>query len=131
MFKKAITVIAASVGMAGCATNQVDPATQAKANEPLLCDGKAQCDRYWQAAQVWVVGNSGYKVQTVTDSVIQTYGPMGHDTTLAFVVLREPQGGEKSRILVKAGCANMFGCHPPALKAIAEFKDYVRRTDTK
>lgn len=97
-----------------------------EANEPLLCANKAQCDTYWQRAQVWVSTHSGYKVQTATDAIIQTYGPFGAKVELAHQVLRLPNENGSARIIIKSNCDNIFGCHPEPYRAAVDFKRFVR-----
>ena len=71
----------AAVGIAlfaGCSTQgQVGAETMEQATAPLTCTSKAECDAWWGRAQVWVTNHSDYKLQTVTDSIIQTAGPSG------------------------------------------------------
>ena len=66
----------------------------------------------WDAAQLWVVQNSGYRLQTTTDVVIQTFGPIDYSTDLAAQVTKEPNGNNRYRIIVSLYCANLLGCFP-------------------
>lgn len=125
MFKK-LVCFTAGVLMLGCASKPIDPAVMSAAETPLICSNKAECDIYWQRAQVWVGNNSGYRIQTVTDSIIQTYGPMGQKVELAFNVSKNPGNDGSARIMIAAACDNMFGCRPNKFEAIAAFKQFVR-----
>src|SRR5881409_229222 len=87
-------------------------ATTPESKEPVLCTNKTQCDLYWQRAQGWVANNSGYRLQTITDVVIETYGPLSTQTGLAFRITKVPDDKDGARIYVLPGCANVFGCSP-------------------
>lgn len=118
-------LVALSV-LAGCATS---PAlTQAEIEElhkPLTCKDKNECDLLWQHAQVWLSANSGYRIQSATDTVISTYGPMNNSPTLAYQITKIPDGSGGARIAITGGCANIFGCIPRLENAALDFKRYV------
>lgn len=123
---KKIIVLCVCCALLGCVSAPVTPEILAAANEPLLCADKKQCDFYWQRAQVWVSGNSGYKIQTVTDALIQTHGPFGSKVELAHKIVRAPNEDGSARILISSACDNMFGCQPSRESAAANFKRFVR-----
>lgn len=93
--------------------------------DPVLCVGKPQCDIYWQRAQAWVANNSEYRVQTVTDTVIETQGPQPARTGWAFRVTRVPDDKDGARIYILATCANAFGCSPASSDTVTAFKRFV------
>ena len=97
-----------------------------EAAEPVLCTSKAQCDVYWQRAQAWVANNSEYRLETVTDTVLETYGPLAGRTGLAFRITKVPDDKEGARIYVLPACSNAFGCSPTPAAAITDFKRFVR-----
>ena len=101
-------------------------ATTPESKEPVLCINKAQCDVYWQRAQGWVANNSGYRLQTITDIVIETSGPVSNKTGLAFRITKVPDDKEGARIYVLPSCANVFGCSPSPTDAAIAFKRFVR-----
>jgi hypothetical protein len=101
-------------------------ATTPESKEPVLCTSKTQCDLYWQRAQAWVANNSGYRLQTTTDIVIETYGPVSSQTGLAFRITKVPDDKEGARIYVLPGCANVFGCSPSPTDAAIAFKRFLR-----
>ena len=103
-----------------------EQAATPESKEPVLCINKAQCDAYWQRAQAWVANNSGYRLQTVTDVVIETYGPVSTQTGLAFRITKVPDDKEGARIFVIPSCANVFGCTPTPTDAVIAFKRFVR-----
>ncbi len=99
---------------------------QAAYEKPLICEGKEQCDLFWERVSFYINNNSTYKIQTANDNLIQTYSPTGGTTNLGYNISREPLGGGKYRLWVKAWCANMFGCYPDVYEEIANVKIYVR-----
>jgi hypothetical protein len=93
--------------------------------EPVLCVGKAQCDIYWQRAQAWVANNSEYRLQTVTDTVIETQGPSVGRPALAFRITRVPDDKDGASIYILAVCGNTLGCSPTSADAVTAFKRFV------
>jgi hypothetical protein len=125
--KKLIGVIGL-VLMGGCATTP-DPqrlAMQEQINQTIpTCSGVDDCNAKWEAAQLWIVHNSAYKIQTATSVLIETYNPSQNNPSLAARVTKEPQGGGKYRLLVALWCDNMFGCVPDAYAKALEFNKAV------
>jgi hypothetical protein len=118
---------AAIVLLAGCSTQgQVSGDTMEQATAPLTCTNKAECDAWWSRAQVWVNNHSEYKMQTVTDSIIQTTGPSGGKRALAYQITKTPSNEGTATIGFAAHCDNMLGCEPNPWKAGADFKQFVR-----
>lgn len=115
-------LIAAAALLAGCATP--DPALQDEARRTTpTCSAAPDCEAMWNAAQLWIVKNAGWKLQTVTPVVLQTYGPstVTHDSTrLAVTVTREPDGAQ-FRIVARMSCGNPFGCTPEPLPSLVAF----------
>jgi hypothetical protein len=94
-------------------------------NSIPTCEGADDCKAKWDAAQLWVVKNAGYKIQTATDVVIETYNPTESGVELAARVTKEPLGGGKYKILVRLWCNNIFGCSPNAHQAALAFNKAV------
>ena len=91
---KRMALLPLILSIASCATTPaLSAADQLELSQPLTCSSKGECDRYWQRAQVFVSQNAGYKMQTVTDSIIQTFGPFGSRVELAWSVTRLPNSG--------------------------------------
>jgi hypothetical protein len=102
-----------------------EPAANPESAEPVLCTNKTQCDVYWQRAPAWVANNSGYRLQTITDTVIETNGPLATQTGLAFKITKVPDGKEGARIYVLPVCGNAFRCSPTPTDAVIAFKRFV------
>ena len=66
--------VAAAV-LSGCVQTPIAIEPPAASAQPVLCVNRSQCDVYWQRAQAWVANNSVYRLQTVTDTVLETAGP--------------------------------------------------------
>lgn len=112
----------------GCGSSANSPQVQAarsryEATIPT-CDGDADCKAKWEAAQLWVVHNLAFKIQTATDVLIETYnGTDNSDTRLAGRVTKEPLGGGRYKFVVYVGCRNPFGCGPNPWAAAQHFND--------
>ncbi|MDE2465491.1 MAG: hypothetical protein KGO02_17525 [Alphaproteobacteria bacterium] len=112
------------VALSGCAAmpSKANQAKIAKFQQTIpTCNSDAECKAMWDAAQLWIVHNAGYKLQNVTDVLLQTYSPGPYDTDLAVEVTKEPQGHGIYQIVVRAWCNNLFGCTPNALDAELDF----------
>ena len=129
MRKTAVALcIAASSLLTSCATTP-SPALQAKQaefNQTIpVCTDEKDCKAKWEAAQIWIVRNSGYKIQTATDVLLQTYNPTGGDPKIGVQAVKEPLGGGRYRIVVKVYCDNIFGCVPNSWDAAIDFNRVV------
>jgi hypothetical protein len=120
------TILLGALVLGGCATAPDDPASNPEAAAPLACINKAQCDLYWQRAQAWIAANSAYRVQNVTDTVIQTYGPIGATFDLAYTVVKTPSADGSGRIAFICACGNLIRCEPTKTQATIEFKRFVK-----
>lgn len=118
----AFTVLA----LTGCAASPEQLALQAEYERTVpTCSNETQCRVMWEAAQIWVVNNAGYRIQTATDVIIETYGPLGTSTDLAARITKEPIGQNNYRFPIVLGCANLFGCFPNALQSAVAFNTAV------
>jgi hypothetical protein len=112
---------------AGCSTQgQVDPDVMQIATKPLTCSNKAECDVWWQRAQSWVSTHSTYKIESATDTLIQTAGPDGGKRALAYQITRTANPDGTATIGFAAHCDGSLGCKPNPWEAGADFKQYVR-----
>lgn len=111
--------------MAGCAT----PPSPYKKQEALdtmpYCSGQADCTAKWDAAQLWVVKHCGYKIQSATNVIIETYNGQEADIELHGSVTKEPLGGGKYKIVGNFGCNNFMGCTVDPWDALIDFNHYV------
>lgn len=93
---------------------------QLESTTPVCVDEK-DCKAKWEAAQLWIVRNAGFKLQIVTDVLLQTYNATGGSPSLAVQATKEPLGGGKYKILVSISCDNVFGCVPNQWDAALSF----------
>lgn len=121
----AFLLIAAIVGLTGCASKPASPVEQKAAETPLICVDVEQCNLYWKRAQFYVNQNSRFKIQLSNESLIQTYSPTGGTTDVGYNISQEPLSDGSVRLWVKIWCDNMFGCYPDTVQEIARFKRYV------
>lgn len=134
---KLMMAAAAAVTLAGCVSPQmmqqaeaVEPWETEEANLPVECKGAAQCATVWRAAQVWVANNSGFKMQVVSDAIIQTYNAPNYSQRYAFQVTREPRGGDLDRILIVPSCGGAPMCRLSPWRMSARFNRAMRQVMT-
>lgn len=115
---------AALVSLVGCAT-PADPVRSAKLLEAResapRCNGEKDCAAKWDAAQLWVVKNAGFKIQNATNVLIQTYFPTNSSVELGVEVTKEGEGGGVHVIRAKIWCDNWIGCSRDPLDALLDF----------
>lgn len=76
---------------------------QVEATRPT-CEGEKDCAAKWDAAQLYVVKNSDFKIQTATNVLIETFSPSPGDLGTAISVTKEPLGGGRFKFVVRAYC---------------------------
>lgn len=103
--------------LAGCASRP-DPDLIARANREVICTIGGECDAAWGRAVASVYDVCGFKVQTQTDLLIETFGPERFNPRLACRVNKVPLGDGRARILVVATCGTST-CYPDELVARA------------
>lgn len=124
---RGLLLCAAVVTLSSCSQVRFsDPSTNPESAEPVLCANKAQCDVYWQRAQAWVANNSQYRLQTTTDAIIETDGPLATQTGLAYRITKVPDNTGGARIYAVSACSNAFGCSQTPTEAVVAFKRFVR-----
>jgi hypothetical protein len=110
--------------VAGCVAPYRPP--EKTVPDPVLCLNTAQCAAMWSRAQVFVTTKSAYRLQLVSDSVIQTAGPIRNEVGLAFLVTRRMNEDGSGVITMESGCGLVYvGCTPSAALAARQFFDYV------
>lgn len=120
-------LLATVVLLSGCASAPPVPqSVKDEAAKPINCIDAEQCRLYWQRALFYINQHSEFKIQTVTDNLIQTFSPSGGTTRVGYNVVKEPLQGGMYRIWVRVGCDNMFGCHPEKYGETNRMKNYVR-----
>lgn len=90
-----------------------------KANTPI-CTEPRECEGMWSAARNWVSASCGMKIQTMTDSFIETFNSVDGAAACRVTKDPRPEGGYSFQALVN--CAG--GCEPYAL--VADFQRTLR-----
>jgi len=126
---KGASVVLACVLLSGCAT--MSPQQQAEFQRQMAmtqphCTTQRQCEAAWSAARNWVNSNCGMKIQTMTDSYIETYNSVDTDPSLACRVTKDPDPAGGYSLSIAVSCGNMFGCVPDAHKAALAFNTSVK-----
>ena len=108
--------------LSGC----VSPAQRAKNQEEIdasvpYCQTEKQCKVEWEAAATWVSQHCGMKIQTSTDSLIQTFNSPPNSPTTSCTVTKVQGPGHQQAFTVHVGCANIFGCVPNSKDMIIAF----------
>lgn len=120
LFLSVMLVVLAT--QAGCASGAITQVNKAEFENTIpVCDGESDCKAKWEAAQLWIVHNAGFKLQTVTDVLLETFNPGPSDARIAVRVTKEPLGGSRYRLLVFVWCNNIFGCVPDGWTAALNF----------
>jgi uncharacterized protein YceK len=116
-----------SLMLDGCATvtrqQHPDAQRQALATQPR-CISQRQCEAAWSAAIDWVNHNCGVKIQSMTDSYVETY--QWFDTSLACRLTKDPDPRGGYSLNVTISCRNMIGCVPDVHEAERTFNAEVK-----
>ena len=116
-------VAASALLLGGCAIRRVDMDRRNAEFQATIptCNSDQTCSAKWDAAQLWIVHHSGFKLQTVTNVLMETYRGGANSAELAFRVTKEPVGGGVFQILVFASCNNIVMCVPNGHEAAMAF----------
>ena len=115
-------VFAAGGLLGACTLSQPPPIAPP---EPIICMAGADCDAKWSRAASWLAANSALKIQTRTDSIIQTTAPVQAQATPAFTVTKVARGEGRYEITFNAACGTGARCLPPITEARARFTQAV------
>ncbi len=113
-----------AIALSSCAGIEPNEAT----SPPVGCNWGVDCDRKWWRATAWVAQNAYYKIETRTDWLIQTFGPVGKSPGTAMKVekLAAPDGSVA--LVLEISCANFLGCVPDLAWLTGSFVAYVGGT---
>ncbi|MHB0992682.1 MAG: hypothetical protein ACYC0M_15595 [Burkholderiales bacterium] len=113
------------VALSGCADQSISPELDSAAHDPLTCANKSQCDIYWSRVQIWVSQNSFFRIQTVTDTILNTYGPDQYNH-IAYQINRIPNEDGSARIKINSGCDIPMLCKKQVYLNMVSLKNFVR-----
>ena len=120
--KKLLIIAAVIATISGCATTGNIEAKRAEFNSTIpTCKTDRECELKWSAARNWVLNNSGWKIQHLTNDFIETYNAVGGSPRIAVRVTKEPIAEGGYRFVVKTWCDNIFGCVPDSWDAAISF----------
>jgi len=107
--------------LAGClpiaVTSRLDIAEEAR--QSAVCANAEACDAAWARAVDWVGANCAFPIQTHTDVLVETEGPLGAPSTdVACKLERVPVAEAGARLELTPSCGNWFQCDPE--------RDYLR-----
>jgi hypothetical protein len=109
-----------------CVSPQHRTAQQAQfQNTVPTCESPKNCEVKWAAARRFILENSKFKIQTMTNDFLETYSGARNTSVLAYRVVKEPIDATRYRIVVTTGCRNTFACVPDAWDAALRFNQYV------
>lgn len=126
-YKKLVSLVL--LVLLGCATTSPRLVTALLPAENIGAQIECQgtCKEEWERAQLWIVKHSRYKIQLVTDVLIETYNPRKGDTNYGLTVTKEPIGNSGYSIRLDLVCGNMFGgCSPTPVHVRNAFYYYVK-----
>ena len=113
--KTYFTCIMISMLIAGC-TSTPSPeflAKQAEIEKSVpVCVDERDCNAKWEAAQLWVIHNSAFKIQTATSVLIETYNAVQGEDGISARVTKEPMGNGKYKFVVNIWCDRVLACPP-------------------
>ena len=126
MFLRLSIVAAAALALCGCVTAE-QQASVAEPPKPITCNAGADCNAKWSRADAWIKGHSKYKVETSSESLIQTSGPGAFETDSApsYKITKVAMGPGEYAIEFAGGCDSIFGCTPTIPAARADFTQAV------
>jgi hypothetical protein len=102
-----------------------------RAKEPVTCATKDECDAAWQKAIEWVSQRCAFRIQTQTETLVETEGPQPWPSNdVACRLDRVSTGAGATQLEITARCGNYFGCVPEPLYLRAAFHDEMRAAIT-
>ncbi len=122
MFLRLSMVVVCGLALCGCITAE-QQASVAEPAKPITCRAGADCDAKWSRAEAWIKEHSKYKVETSSDSLIQTSGPSGFETdpSPTYKATKVAAGPREYTIELTGGCDSIFACTPTIPVAQADF----------
>ena len=85
-------------GLTGCVTMTPEQQAQLQRDAAIqiTCTKGDDCEEKWSRAVAWISQNSSYKIQTQTDSLIQTFNPTGSSPSSGSI--NSPWGKGSTRL---------------------------------
>lgn len=83
-----------------------DEAAAVITHERVICTSDSDCAVKWSSAVNWVVRQSHWKVQTQSDTLLETYGP-GDTRYPSFILTKQLQPHGAAMLTLEANCGNL------------------------
>jgi hypothetical protein len=131
MFLRFATAAAFGIALCSCITAE-QQASVAEPPKPITCHAGADCDAKWSRAGNWVTEHSKYKVETSSDSLIQTSGPSTFETdpSPSYKITKIAMGSGEYAIAFSGGCDSILPCTPVLSAAQADFTQSIMAAET-
>jgi hypothetical protein len=122
MFLRISIATASALALCGCITAE-QQASVAEPPKPITCHAGADCDAKWSRANAWITEHSKYKVETSSETLIQTSGPSTFETDPSpmYKVTKVAARPGEYTIEFTGACDTLFGCTPTVPAAQADF----------
>jgi len=122
MFLRFSIAAAFAIALCGCITAE-QQASVAEPPKPVTCHAGADCDAKWSRANTWVTEHSKNKVETSSETLIQTSGPSTFETdpSPSYKITKIAMGPGEYTIAFTGGCDSIFSCTPTLSAAQTDF----------
>jgi len=122
MFCRLSIAVGFALALCGCITAE-QQASLAEPPKPIRCHSGADCDAKWSRANAWMAEHSKYKVESSSESLIQTSGPSTFETDPypSYKVTKVAMGPAEYSIEFTGACDSIFPCTPTVSVAQADF----------
>ena len=119
-----IILVCAAMMLASCSSEprKLSAAEQEIYSQQVRCYGADECTKLWRKAQVWAATHSGYKIQTATDSIIDTYNAMAYSTSWAIRIIRVPGPQDVDELQIFPDCGPAPLCRETKAEIVVDFK---------
>jgi hypothetical protein len=124
--RKILTLIVVAVSGCAAPVYVLSDEERQQLAQPVECRGAEPCSALWRRVQAWVARNSGYKIQTASDAIVQTFNAQDYSTSWAMQVVREPVGNGVERLSFSASCGRAPICGQSADQVRARFHREMR-----
>jgi hypothetical protein len=112
---------------AGCVSACSTIAPQASApSASINCRAGVDCDAKWSRAVNWIATNSRWKIESQSDTIVQTTDSRDGSLSPSFTVTKVATGDPSVyQIVFDGGCDNIFRCEPTVAESRARFLAFV------
>jgi hypothetical protein len=116
--------ISAIVGCMGACSSFAPQASAPLA--PINCRAGADCDAKWSRAVGWVATNSRWKIESQSDTIVQTSDSVDGSLSPSFTVTKVATSDQSVyEIVFDGGCENILRCEPTVAESRAKFAAFV------